>query len=490
MANFKKYNLLVMVLGIFMFLLMGKVNVQADDNKIGIAPSFINNIKLNPGESKEFEINVANKSVFLNNKDEKNIRNNSFKVHLKLTEMNEKLYKDWVNFETNDFILKPQEIKKIKIKITIPKDVDAVEYPIYIDFIKQPIEESQDNLTHLSSSIQVPIFINNGKGVANFTYQVVDFQLSDKTEDTPLKDIIKGLLTFKSDKWKELWYKPYKISYNSHGMKKIIYDIPKSKKTEMKNVITHDKSKLNDSKYIYIPSDLTDESKIEKIDFTDNSLVIYSNKTIYNILTPNQNILFSIREQLTNLSSSMSSSPNMKWMLDTLKLEKSLYTTSINLYGMYSIKNTGNVTIVPTGKIDVFNEYNKKVDSATYSYTIIKPSETKQIISVLNYDNYTKGSYTIKSNIIPYNGSSPIEKNVQVEFGNIRRYIIGGSILILIIIISLPTYIIIRIIKKKKRKNNIKNSQVSKTNTNEEIKIDINKDNGYINVKTDNDNEE
>lgn len=85
--------------------------------KIVIQPSF-KSLKLNPGDSKSFIVNVKNPS-------NKNVSINAKVVQLPLANY---INESWIEISNGSFILKPNEEKEIKITIKVPKNAEGGSY--------------------------------------------------------------------------------------------------------------------------------------------------------------------------------------------------------------------------------------------------------------------------------------------------------------------------------------------------------------------------
>lgn len=467
-------NIRKKVSGIFIgsLIMFGLANVidptllHADEIRMGASPSFFSNVQIVPGESKTLTLEVANNSVFPVATKETSIPKCTFNVHLQTeNDLNKEAYErftpeerkmfipsEWVSFDQNDIKLAPGEIKKINVRINVPSNVEKIEYPLAINILQQGNVDPKTGqaTTSLNSSIQIPIFVVAGKDELKADYKVNSFDLSDKTSETSIFSLIKGLLTFDKDKWNELLYKPLKLSSNPEN---ISYDLPQNTKKTLRDIyVTSEKDKTND-KYVLIDEGLKDSDKIDKFDFKDNKLMLLSNNKTYTVTFPDKDVLENVKAQLVSLTQLRKEAPDFAWLLDSIKLPKNLEVSTIKLFATYDISNTGTKTIIPLGKIDVFNEDNKLVDSTVYGSSIIFPGKEKQIIATLAYNQevYKSGTYTIKSTITPYDGAEPEVKIVKITIKNSRALIIGGVIASSVIVLTGLTILAVKIVRNRKK---------------------------------------
>lgn len=444
---------------------------HADEIRLGASPSFFSNVQISPGESKTITIEVANNSVFPVATKDTSIPKCTFNVHLQPeTKLDKDIYSsltsdekkkfipaEWVSFEENDIKLAPGEVKKVNVKLSVPSNVDEIEYPLAIDVLEQGNADPKtgEATTAFNSSIQIPIFVVAGKDELKADYTINSFDLTDKTAETSIFSLIKGLITFDKATWNKLLYQPLKLSSNPDN---ITYDLPQnSKKTLRELYVTSEKDKTND-KYVLIDDGLKDSDKIDKIDFKDNTVLLYANSKTYTVTFPDKDVLTNVKEQLVSLTQLQQQAPNFSWFLDNIKLPKNLDISTTKLYATYDFKNTGTKTIVPVGKIDVYNEDNKLVDSTVYGSSIISPGKDSKITATLAYNQevYKPGTYTLKSTITPYDGANPEVKIIKITVKNSRDLIVGGVIGSVVLVLTGITVLAVKLAKKKKRNKNNK----------------------------------
>jgi hypothetical protein len=465
--------------GIFIgsFVAFGLINVmnptlaQADEIRLGASPSFFSNVQIAPGESKTITLEVVNNSVFPLATKSTSIPKCTFNIHLQTeNKLDNEIYdnftpeerksfipSEWVSFEQNDIKLAPGETKKVNVKISVPSNVDKIEYPLAIDVLQQGGVDPKTGqaTTSFNSSIQVPIFVVAGKDELKAGYNINSFDLTDKTAETSIFSLIKGLITFDKATWNKLLYQPLKLSSNPEN---ISYDLPQNtKKTLRELYVTSEKDKTND-KYVVIDDGLKDSDKLDKIEFKDNKVLLHANSKVYTVTFPDKDVLANVKEQLVSLTQLQQQAPNFAWFIDNVKLPKNLDISITKLFATYDIQNTGTKTIVPIGKIDVYNENNKLIDSTVYGSSIIAPGKDNKLIATLAYNQevYKPGTYTLKSTITPYDGADPEVKIIKITIKNSRTLIIGGVICSIVIVLTGLIILAVKLVKRRKRSKNNK----------------------------------
>lgn len=466
---------------------------KADTLKIGAAPMIFsgNNSKIEKGQTKEFEIKITNQSQFSKSQGQTGINNFTYKVHLQPTERDLNKYNNisnndkklvmsskWVNIENNDFLLKPGEIQTVKFTVKVPEEANIGEYLTVLNIEEIPNNEDKSKLNvNISSALTVPLFIDVADPVTKSTglkegYKIEGFNVTDSLESTSMSKTIEGLIPFTHNwisNWNDFISKPYKFTFNLGGKEHIIYDIPKVNKSYLNELITNDKSKLSDKKYVYVNGNLNGSDTVERVDFNKNTIILYdsSNGKTYNVVTPSEDICQDIKNQMLKFTSTLDTKPTIDLLLGNVSLYSSKNATKDFLYLNYKIKNTGTETIVPKGNLLVKND-NTVIDNIQYSSTVIMPGETKDLIGQLDYsqDNFTAGNnnYDIQSAIMPYNAAKTIYKNNTIKLVHVRIFIYIFFALILLLIIFLIVFSIRRFIIKRKTKIEIIKSDINESN--------------------------
>jgi hypothetical protein len=475
---YKIKRIFLAVLTIIIILFCRLTTAKADEIRIGVTPMYFNNIDLKKGQSTDLNLSVLNNSIFAEAKDSSKRELYSYEVNIKPIDKESEKYKNlseeekgkvlaskWITLNSSDFKLVPEESNNIAVNIKVPQDATVGEHIAILNITRIPINNSINGISmniNIAFTVQVPIFINvlgEGVGVSqqSLSCKIEEFDMSDELESTSISDLLTGLIKIDSglkDRWSKFLYNPIKIKYGAGEDERIIYDIPKAVKVTLRNTITTDKNKKGDTKYVIFPNNLKDSDPINKFDFNKNQIIIYSGKNTYPIDFPNETIVNSIKEQINNLASSISGVPNVKWFLDTIKVSKRVNQTEVRLYATYTIKNTGNRTIIPSGTLDIFNENNTKVDSINYGSVIVTPNDTKKIIGTLIYDpsKYSDGEYHISSKIVPYENAKTITAESKFKIEKIRIFIILGMITVIIVILIMIGIVIKNILKKKSKR--------------------------------------
>ncbi|MDT8718245.1 hypothetical protein IAI10_16380 [Clostridium sp. 19966] len=433
---------------------------KADTLKLGASPTIINNLKIEKGKSLDSEITIANESEFSKAEGQNGIDKYSYKVHLEAIENTNKfnniqdssrnnvMASKWINFKENDISLAPGEEKSIKFTVNVPENVDIGEYKPIINITEVPIEKSSAKVNiNLSSLLQVPVFIDVQDPILKTdglkeSYEIKDFIVTDDLKDS--QSFI-SLIT---------------KSFSNDAIKlkrgdKTIYDVFRNEKISLNNVITNDKSKLSDSKYILIPAALSQSSLIDRIDFSEKNLIIVSDGNKYTIETPSTDFADNLKSQITKLSTESTEKPSIGLLFGELKVNKNKSSQEHDLFFKYTIKNTGTKTIIPNGKLNIVDNGNIE-GQVLYSSTVISPGETKDVIACLDYSNMSidNKDYNIQSIIVPYEGANPIILANSITFMGIRKYIILGVLLVAAAVI-LTVVFFIRKIRSKNHKISI-----------------------------------
>ena len=454
------------------------INVNADTLKIGAAPMVFTDEKIEKGQTRQFEIKIANTSEFAKSLGQSGIDNYTYKVHIEPTEKDLSKYNNiseeqknlvmaskWVSVENNDFILKPGDMQTVKFLVKVPEKANIGEYLTVLNIEEVPNNINKSNINvNVSSVLQVPLFIDVADPSTKSTglkenYKIEGFSVSDSLEQTSLLKTFEGLIPFINydwlNNWKDLASKPYKFSFNFMGTQHIIYDIPKINKSSLEDLLTNDKSKLSDKKYIYVKDKLPLSDLVEKIDFDKNTIIIddSSNGKQYNIVTPNINICQEIVNQISEFSTTCTTKPTVSELLNNVSLNSSKSEAQNELYLNYKIKNTGTEAMVPKGAL-LIKKGNEVVDNIQYSSSVIMPGQTQNIIGQLDYsqDTFTAGnnSYSIQSAILPFDGSSLIYKNDTITLIHVRFLIYILFVVLFLLIIFLMSFSIRKLVKKIK----------------------------------------
>lgn len=427
------------------------VNAYADELGIGATPVIQNNITIPKGESKELKITVVNTSLYPENV---NIDNYKCKVNLSVKD---KEIAKMIEFEENNFELAPNETKDVKIIFTNNSDLFQTEktIEILITGIFDVNGQVNNNLS-INPTISALFNINDGSRNLKEAAEVVDFKIVDNLEKKTILETIKGLFFSKNIKenWEELLYKPYKISITKDGIEHIYYDIVKSKKVPMKNVITTDESKINNSsKYILLSKEINSDETISKIEFLDNKIKLTTNKDSYELLINNKQIFVDIKEKINNFASNLKQGEKFTFdeLTESIIVFKNAKNKQLNLYGEYTIKNIGEKVLNPIGVMTTFNENQEKVAESNYGTTLISPNTIGKISASLNYDktNYSNGTYRVNSYIELYTSSNDgFENDCFITFVSFRIYIF----IAILLLILLTIFIIYKVYKKYKKK--------------------------------------
>lgn len=474
-------KLLSCVFLVLFFQITNFSSVKAEELKIGVYPSFFKDT-INQGFEKTFQLTVVNNSNNVNNKDAKQVS-----IHLEVNDIGLDLTKyeglseedrkkifasSWVTFDKNDFLLDSGKSTKVQVTVRVPEDSDLGErvVGVYASSSFANTSQSVGVQTLVVPKIQIPLIfsvLDKQGGDINLDVgaEIEDFTMSDRSDSNSLSDLIKGML-IPSHSWKTnidtLLHKPLKISYKLNGQNNIIYDIIKTKKVPLKEVLSS--STLTATRYISVSEDITSNLvlNVDNVSFKDNEVLIKMGDKVLSLKSQNASVITDIRNQVNILAND--TKPTLDWLLTTIKVSSIDSTDDINLYANCTIVNTGNVTLVPTGVIEVYDENNAFVTKETYNYTLIKPNTSGNLYATLLYDpiKMRNGNYTVKSTIVPYTNAKPEISMTQIKISNIRAYILMGVAIFYLGILSLITFSLRKLFKKhlqNKAKEKLKRKQ-------------------------------
>ncbi|MDD3224605.1 MAG: hypothetical protein PHX70_07870 [Clostridium sp.] len=483
----KKFIFVLITSATLIFSFINPIEAKADTLKIGAAPMVFygDKSKMQKGQIKEFTLKVANTSEFAKSQGQTGINNFTYKVHINPTERNSNKYNNipedqktlvmaskWVTIENNDFILKPGTEETIKFLVKVPEKANIGEYLAVLNVEEAPNNKNNKKNVNINinSALQVPLFIDveDAHNKLRSNYKIQGFSVSDSLKSTSLLKTLEGLMPFTHNwinNWEDLSSKPYKFSFSFLGKQHIIYDIPKINKSYLGDLITNDKSKLSNTRYIYANEDLPKSDLLERIEFQANKLILIdaTNGKSYVLTTPSAEFCDNIKNQINQFATTLNTKPTIGSILDNVMLYSSKEETQNILYLNYKIKNTGNKTIVPNGTILIKNG-NAVIETLPYSSSVIMPGKTKNIIGELDYsqDSFSSGNNTfhIQSTILPFTNAKSIQENNSIELLHIRIYIYIGFVVLILLILLLITLGIRRFLKKRVTTKNSKKIEV------------------------------
>ena len=353
MNTFKKKNLFLLILSMFLTFSFLEKNVYADEINFAVSPSKVVNMVIEPGKSETIKFKVGNRSVYpAHQTEKKDLYEIAVVVEGQITKQDGTTIDPEGIIKISDTLLKAKPNEKAAettVEIKIPKDFEKNSYRVDIVFTRNPIKGIEDTTnTSAITSIKVPVYLGVGdpNEYANLKtdYKIKDLNIDLGEEGTIFKYALSNL--------KELiTLNPFKVYDVFSGIKeKDIYVINKDGKksvdvlsgiyTELKNVVSYT-NKTTDNKYVKISQE--DENKEVSNVYFEDRLVNFklTDGTSIEIKCHNK-VRDHIRSQINTLIKEHNlTKPRFKFFLDNLLVPSNKNFNILEYKANMKIENTG-----------------------------------------------------------------------------------------------------------------------------------------------------
>lgn len=456
----KKFlNLLIITITAIFLFLSSEINVYADELSFAVAPSKIVNLVIEPGNKETLTFKVGNRSVFPAHQVEKNeLYNFEIKVEGKMYENDgtEVINKDIIKISNDTLRCKPNKSASVDVTIDIPSDFERNSYEASIVFTRMPIAGTEDTSnTNTITSIRVPIYLGVGdpSEYANLktNFEVDKFKIDlgeEKTISQYVKNNLKQLITLNPfkiiDTFKSISQKDIYVIKKGDS---IVIDTISDIFTDLESVITNDKKKLSDTKYILASKD--DYEKSVKNIYFDNKLVKFhlDGDTLIEIKCENK-VRDNIKAQINTLIKENDlKSPKFKFFVDNLRVPKN-NKYDITEYNVdITLKNTGEKETFVTSAMVLKKDSTTEIGNATLELiTLQKNKAVNTSIPLSLTGEFSTGTYNLYGSFVDIKN---VVRNANFKFDvnlNLDKQIFAWTLIVYIACIILVIAIIVLII--------------------------------------------
>ena len=202
MNTFKKKNLFLLILSMFLTFSFLEKNVYADEINFAVSPSKVVNMVIEPGKSETIKFKVGNRSVYpAHQTEKKDLYEIAVVVEGQITKQDGTTIDPEGIIKISDTLLKAKPNEKAAettVEIKIPKDFEKNSYRVDIVFTRNPIKGIEDTTnTSAITSIKVPVYLGVGdpNEYANLKtdYKIKDLNIDLGEEGTIFKYALSNL---------------------------------------------------------------------------------------------------------------------------------------------------------------------------------------------------------------------------------------------------------------------------------------------------------
>lgn len=466
MNIFKKKNLFLLIISMFLTFGFLSNNVYADEINFAVSPSKVVDLVIEPGKSETIKFKVGNRSVYPSHQTEKkDLYEISVVVDSQIIKQDGTVVNSDGIIKISDTLLKAKPNEKAAettVEIKIPKDFEKNSYRVDIIFTRNPIKGVEDTTnTSAITSIKVPIYL----GVGNkdeYSNLKTDFEIKDLNIDLGEESTV---FKYALSNLKELiTLNPFKVYNVFSGIKnKDIYVISKDGKisvdvlsgiyTELKNVVSYT-NKTNDNKYVKITKE--DENKEVSNVYFEDKLVNFrlTDGTSIGIECHNK-VRDHIRAQINTLIKEHNlTKPRFKFFLDNLLVPSNKNFNILEYKANMKIQNTGEKENFVSANIYLKKDSTYEVGKQQVELLTVMKDETIDVNIPLDITSeITSGSYALTANFIDVKNNVKTKTfNFTIDLG-IDKTIFKVTLILYILLLfvaSVIIYFLIKMLKDKK----------------------------------------
>lgn len=466
MNIFKKKNLFLLIISMFLTFGFLSNNVYADEINFAVSPSKVVDLVIEPGKSETIKFKVGNRSVYPSHQTEKkDLYEISVVVDGQIIKQDGTVVNSDGIIKISDTLLKAKPNEKAAettVEIKIPKDFEKNSYRVDIIFTRNPIKGVEDTTnTSAITSIKVPIYL----GVGNkdeYSNLKTDFEIKDLNIDLGEESTV---FKYALSNLKELiTLNPFKVYNVFSGIKnKDIYVINKDGKisadvlsgiyTELKNVVSYT-NKTNDNKYVKITKE--DENKEVSNVYFEDKLVNFrlTDGTSIGIECHNK-VRDHIRAQINTLIKEHNlTKPRFKFFLDNLLVPSNKNFNILEYKANMKIQNTGEKENFVSANIYLKKDSTYEVGKQQVELLTVMKDETIDVNIPLDITSeITSGSYALTANFIDVKNNVKTKTfNFTIDLG-IDKTIFKVTLILYILLLfvaSVIIYFLIKMLKDKK----------------------------------------
>lgn len=466
MNIFKKKNLFLLIISMFLTFGFLSNNVYADEINFAVSPSKVVDLVIEPGKSETIKFKVGNRSVYPSHQTEKkDLYEISVVVDSQIIKQDGTVVNSDGIIKISDTLLKAKPNEKAAettVEIKIPKDFEKNSYRVDIIFTRNPIKGVEDTTnTSAITSIKVPIYL----GVGNkdeYSNLKTDFEIKDLNIDLGEESTV---FKYALSNLKELiTLNPFKVYNVFSGIKnKDIYVINKDGKisadvlsgiyTELKNVVSYT-NKTNDNKYVKITKE--DENKEVSNVYFEDKLVNFrlTDGTSIGIECHNK-VRDHIRAQINTLIKEHNlTKPRFKFFLDNLLVPSNKNFNILEYKANMKIQNTGEKENFVSANIYLKKDSTYEVGKQQVELLTVMKDETIDVNIPLDITSeITSGSYALTANFIDVKNNVKTKTfNFTIDLG-IDKTIFKVTLILYILLLfvaSVIIYFLIKMLKDKK----------------------------------------
>lgn len=466
MNIFKKKNLFLLIISMFLTFGFLSNNVYADEINFAVSPSKVVDLVIEPGKSETIKFKVGNRSVYPSHQTEKkDLYEISVVVDSQIIKQDGTVVNSDGIIKISDTLLKAKPNEKAAettVEIKIPKDFEKNSYRVDIIFTRNPIKGVEDTTnTSAVTSIKVPIYL----GVGNkdeYSNLKTDFEIKDLNIDLGEESTV---FKYALSNLKELiTLNPFKVYNVFSGIKnKDIYVINKDGKisadvlsgiyTELKNVVSYT-NKTNDNKYVKITKE--DENKEVSNVYFEDKLVNFrlTDGTSIGIECHNK-VRDHIRAQINTLIKEHNlTKPRFKFFLDNLLVPSNKNFNILDYKANMKIQNTGEKENFVSANIYLKKDSTYEVGKQQVELLTVMKDETIDVNIPLDITSeITSGSYALTANFIDVKNNVKTKTfNFTIDLG-IDKTIFKVTLILYILLLfvaSVIIYFLIKMLKDKK----------------------------------------
>lgn len=466
MNTFKKKNLFLLILSMFLTFSFLEKNVYADEINFAVSPSKVVNMVIEPGKSETIKFKVGNRSVYpAHQTEKKDLYEIAVVVEGQITKQDGTTIDPEGIIKISDTLLKAKPNEKAAettVEIKIPKDFEKNSYRVDIVFTRNPIKGIEDTTnTSAITSIKVPVYLGVGdpNEYANLKtdYKIKDLNIDLGEEGTIFKYALSNL--------KELiTLNPFKVYDVFSGIKeKDIYVINKDGKksvdvlsgiyTELKNVVSYT-NKTTDNKYVKISQE--DENKEVSNVYFEDRLVNFklTDGTSIEIKCHNK-VRDHIRSQINTLIKEHNlTKPRFKFFLDNLLVPSNKNFNILEYKANMKIENTGEKENFVSANIYLKKDSTYEVGKQQVELLTVMKGETIDVSVPLDITSeITSGSYALTANFVDVKNNMKTETfNFTVDL-SIDKAVFKMTLILYVLLLAILAaiiYFVYMFIKDKK----------------------------------------